>query len=106
MYPSIRQLLREIKSGLTTLYGMRLHGVYLYGSYARDEAESESDVDVLVVLDDFERYGAEVDRTSVLVADLSLQYGVSVSTVFVRAQAWQRGDTPFLLSVREDAIPA
>lgn len=101
----IQSLMDELKMGLEAVYGERLKGVYLYGSYARDEADEESDVDVLVVLDDFERYGAEVNRTSELGASLSLQYGVSVSKVFLRERDWLSGQTPFLANVREEAIP-
>jgi type I restriction enzyme S subunit len=106
MNGSIQSLLHELKAGLQTLYGERLKGVYLYGSYARNEADEESDVDVLVVLDDFERYGAEVNRTSELGASLSLKYGVSISKVFLRKRNWLDGQTPFLANVREEAIPA
>lgn len=101
---TIKTLLRELKAGLAVLYGQRLRGVYLYGSYARGEADPESDVDVLVVVDDFERYGAEVDRTSDLTWRLSLHYGVSISKVFLRERDWQIGQTPFLANVREEAI--
>jgi type I restriction enzyme S subunit len=102
----IRELLLELKSGLQSVYGKQLKGVYLFGSYARREADRESDVDVLVVLQDFERYALEVDRTGALAADLSLTHGVSVSLVFMREHEWLWGDTPFLLNVREEAIPA
>ncbi len=100
----IRNLLNELKTELNKIYGEHLKGVYLYGSYARGEEDSESDVDVLVVLDDFERYGAEVDRTGELGASLSLKYGVSISKVFLRECDWLGGQTPFLVSVREEAV--
>jgi predicted nucleotidyltransferase len=103
---SIRELLFELKSGLRSVYGDRLKGVYIFGSYARGEADRESDLDILVVLQAFDRYAQEVDRTGALAADLSLTYGVSVSLVFMREPEWLRGDTPFLLNVREEAIPA
>jgi len=80
--------------------------VYLFGSYARGEQEAESDVDVLVVLDDFEDYGEEVDRASSLASELSLAHDLSVSEVFVRERDWLHGDTPFLRNVREEAVPA
>lgn len=104
--PSIRELLLELKSGLASLYGERLKGVYLFGSYARGEADRESDLDILVVLQDFNRYAHEVDRTGKLAADLSLKCGVSISLVFLREHEWLRGDSPFLSNVREEAIPA
>ena len=103
---TINNLLRELKTGLQSLYGDRLHGIYLYGSCARGEAGRESDMDILVVLDSIPSYSAEVDRTSALIASLSLRHSVSVSRVFVSLHDWQRGQTPFLLNAREEAIAA
>lgn len=99
-------LLGELKAGLAELYDRRLRGVYLYGSYARGDYDAESDFDVLVVLEGFACYGAEVDRTADLAARLSLQYGVSISLVFVRQGDWLAADTPFLRHVRDEAIAA
>ena len=96
----------ELKSGLAMIYGERLKGVYLYGSYARGDEDKESDFDILVVLEDFERYVQEVDRTGQLAADLSLKYGISISKAFVRERDWVHDATPFLVNVREEAIPA
>jgi predicted nucleotidyltransferase len=102
----LEALLGELRAGLEAVYGERLKGLYLYGSYARGEADSESDVDVIVVLDKFDHYGGELDRTSVLVSTVSLKYALSVSRVFVREQEWLRSETPFLANAREEAIPA
>ncbi len=88
MKNTIKDLLGELKQGLTTIYSGRLRGVYLYGSYATGEEDNESDVDVLVVLDHFDHYAAEVDRTGELGAALSLGYGVSISRVFMREPEW------------------
>lgn len=106
MTGTIQSLMDELKKGLAALYGARLRGVYLFGSYARHEADRESDVDVLVVLDRVPNYTAEIERTGVLTSSMSLQYGVSVSRVFVSEQDWAGRETPFLANVREEAVPA
>ena len=78
----LKRLMSELRRGLSDLYGARLRGLYLFGSHARQAADAESDVDVLIVLDRIERYGAEVDRTGDFASRLSLKYGVTVSRVF------------------------
>jgi len=103
---SLHLLLTELRTGLAAIYGIRLRGVYLFGSHARNEADTESDVDVLVVLDQVEQYGREVSVTGPLISQLSLQFGVSISRVFVSQQDWTDRHTPFLANVREEAIPA
>ncbi len=103
---TVETLLAELKSSLEALYRERLRGVYLYGSYARGEAEDGSDVDVLIVLDRLEGYGTEIDRTSELVSKVSLTYGISVSRVFVSEGEWKKAEGLFLANIREEAIPA
>jgi type I restriction enzyme S subunit len=103
---SVAQLLKELKSGLRALYGSRLRQVYLYGSYARGDQDTESDLDILIVLSDYNHYGEEIDRTSLLTSQLSLKYNISISTVFLRWRDWREADTPLLRNVRAEAIQA
>ena len=104
--PVIHDILNELKAGLQLTYGEKLKGVFLFGSYARGDADRESDCDILVVLEAFDRYALEVDRTAALAADVSLKHGVTVSLVFMREREWLHGDTPFLSNVRDEAVPA
>jgi len=101
-----KTILRQLRSGLNSLYGPRLRGVYLFGSYARGEEDAESDLDVLIILDQIPRYGVEIDYTGQLISELSLQSGISISRVFVSEQDWAGRQTAFLANAREEAIAA
>ena len=105
MSTAIKELLAELKGRLQVLYGERLKGVYLFGSYAREEADEESDVDVLIVLDRVDDYSGEINRTSYLTAELSLQHDRSISCVYVSEDSWKEEQTMFFLNVRAEAIP-
>jgi predicted nucleotidyltransferase len=102
----IKPLLSELKAGLQSLYGDRLRGLYLFGSYARGTAEPDSDVDVLIVLDEIASYGGEIRRTGDLTSSVSLKFGVSVSVVLMSVTDWEHGENPFLLNVRDEAVAA
>jgi uncharacterized protein len=102
----IQNLLKELKDGLSHIYGDRLKGVYIYGSYARGQERSDSDIDIMIVLDDYQSYGKEIDRTGELVSKLSLEYGISISRVLMKEIQWMESDTPLLRNIRMDGIPA
>jgi len=93
-----------VASHLSQLYGERLKGLYLYGARALGEAEADAEVELLVVLDEVDRYGEELERTSLVCASLTLALGVVVSRVFVSQAKWEggAGGPP---AVRAEAIP-
>ena len=106
MNTKVRSILGELNLRLLALYGERLRGVYLFGSYARDEANEESDADILIVLDRVENYSREIDTTSELTSELSLEHGISLSRVFATEEQWRTGQTNFFQNLREEAVPA
>jgi hypothetical protein len=63
-------------------------------------------VDPLIVLDRIERYFAELQRTGELASEVSLRYGLSVSSVFVQEREWEMQDSAFLANVRGEAVAA
>jgi predicted nucleotidyltransferase len=97
---------RRMRKGLSEIYRKRLRGVFLYGSRARGEHGPDSDVDILIVLDHVGPYGEELERTSKLASDLSLDAGVIVSRAFASEVDWRTGAKPFLVSARADALEA
>ena len=106
MAVEIRDLLAELKKGLTQIYGDRLKAVILFGSYARGDYDESSDVDVMIVLSDYQNYGAEIDRSGNLVSRLSLKYDTSISRVIMKEIQWQKSDTPLLRNIRAEGVLA
>jgi len=96
--------MKELKEGLVRIYGDKLKAVYLYGSYARGDARTDSDIDVMIVLNNYKSYGKEIDRTGKLTSNLSLEYGISISRVLMKEMQWKSSDTPLLRNIRMDGI--
>ena len=99
------EILHAYHEGLKRVLGEALDAVILYGSAARGEEHSESDIDVLCVLRQPFDYAQMIARTSALTARLSLEYGVVVSRAFVTRDDYEMRQTPFLMNVRKEGVP-
>jgi predicted nucleotidyltransferase len=106
MSPKIQRLLAELKKGLTDLYGKRLKAVYLFGSYARGDYNNNSDLDVMIVLDNYTSYWDELVYSAELASDLSLEYDVTISRMIMTEDQWKKGDLPILRNIRAEGVPA
>lgn len=104
MPKEIKSLLEKLKSGLKQMYGEQFKEAYLFGSYARGDYNPDSDIDILIILSDFEKYGAELNRTSELIGSLSLEYGTTISVIFTRQREWQMDKLPLLLNIHAEGI--
>jgi predicted nucleotidyltransferase len=104
MPTNIQKILKKFKQSLTRLYGDRIRRIYLFGSYARGDFEDGSDLDVLIVLDTFRFHNKEISRTADLVSDLSLQYLITVSPMFMRERDRVSGKKPLLRNVKIEGI--
>ena len=87
----LQTILAATKKGLQKLYGPRLKGPVLYGSYARGEARPDSDLDFLVIEPEVEDHLGEVARLSQTLAPLMVPTDVLVVSA-ERFEYWK--DTP------------
>jgi predicted nucleotidyltransferase len=104
MNPVIQAIAAELRRELDALYGDRLVRVLLFGSQARDEAVSGSDIDVLVVLKPPVRPGPEIGHVGPITARLSLNHDVVISCTFVSAERYALEQTPLLVNARREGI--
>ena len=95
----------EIKQALHIIYGDRLQGVYLYGSYARGDFHTGSDVDILVVLAGQVRPAKEIDRVNEAVSDISLRYDLLIAIYPTSVDWLLERQSPFFKNVRREGIP-
>jgi len=102
----VLRLVREFRERLAAVYGERLRGVYLYGSYARGEATEDSDIDVAVILAGPVDRRAEDDRNSDLIGDLSLRENCVLMPVFISEEDFRKAPYAIHRSIAREGVPA
>lgn len=101
----LASILQTLRAKLEQVLGEKVQAVYLFGSRARGDAAPDSDVDVLIVVRGAFDYWDLLGRTSEVVSALSLQHDVVISRCFVTQEQFERGQSPFMLNVRREAVP-
>jgi predicted nucleotidyltransferase len=96
-------ILCRIKDELSAIYGPRLSGVILFGSRARRENRPSSDIDILVLIREFERSRDRNDRLFQLSDEIFEETGLELN-VFARDERELTRRTIFMHNVREEGV--
>lgn len=94
-------LAREIAGEIRGLFGSRLVDVVLFGSYARDNASDESDLDLAVVLRDVKSAWVDGRVMDDLLWEKTLQSGITISALVVDSADWVTAKIPVLMTAKE-----
>ncbi len=104
----INTILEKLRDPLAILYGERFRGLYVFGSYARPDAGGDlgenSDLDIALILSDFDSLHDERERFGDIVYDLSLEYGLVISVVPIREADFREGRTTFTQVISQYAV--
>ena len=100
----ILSVLASLREYVQTEYQERLDRVILFGSQARGDAQSSSDLDVLIVLQDPVNASAELDRTSHFIAQLCLDHNLLISRLFLSRSRFETENSPLLRNIRQEGI--
>lgn len=100
----ITQLVNQVKNHLITTYGEKIREVILYGSHVRGEPTKDSDIDILVLIDDsIDPF--EVRRSlSDLLFDILLEEGELISVVVLPEDFFENYNYPFMLNVKKEGV--
>jgi len=99
-------ILQEIRKRLESAHGNRLRGVVLYGSEARGQPRPDSDVDVLVLLDEPLDYVRDLEAGLNALYPLSLKLGRRISAKPVSAKAYETLDCPLYRNAHREGVMA
>jgi len=102
----IKEILKEFRTEVEKLYGKKLKNIILYGSWARGDATDESNIDLLTVLEGKVTPGKEVDKMINIITEINLKYGVLISVYPISDSACSTVNSPLLINVRREGIPA
>jgi uncharacterized protein len=95
---------REAARVLKRAYGDRLVDVVLFGSWVRGDAHEESDVDLLVVLDEVIDRARERRLIVDVLFDLGVDRGRAIEGFAVSEQDFRSAERPILKEAREHGI--
>ncbi|RMH10307.1 MAG: nucleotidyltransferase domain-containing protein [Armatimonadetes bacterium] len=100
----IRQITERIKTHLFQRFGAGVDSILLYGSHARGEASTESDIDLLVLIHDTLNPSTVRASLSELIFDILLEQGELISVIVLPKRYYEANASVFLHNVRKEAI--
>jgi predicted nucleotidyltransferase len=106
MDKKIKLLIDRIKAHLIKVYGGKIKKVILYGSYVRSQATTDSDIDVLVLVDNSLNPSEVRESLSELLFDILLEESELFSVIVVPEHLYETYNSPFILSVKKEGLVA
>ncbi len=101
----VLRIVRELHANLDVVYGDRLKGVYLYGSYARGDAREDSDIDVAVVLTGPVKRSEELKRTKAFIPDMCITENCLIMPLFLSEMEFKAKSLDIVQFIAEEGIP-
>lgn len=101
------ELINDIIYNIKAVLGEKLKSIVLYGSYARASQESDSDIDIIALVDGDDSYIKSVDDLITdITVDLSLKYNIVVSILLQNLDQYRQflDVLPFFMNIEKEGI--
>ncbi len=99
-------MINQVKTHLVKMYGEKIKRIILYGSYVRGETTRDSDIDILVLVDESLNPFEVRESLSDLLYDILLEEGELVSVIAVPEDFFESYNSPFMLNVKKEGVVA
>lgn len=100
----IKTILDEVKQCLKKIYGDKLKGIILYGSYARGDFTDGSDIDLIILLEDMKEPMAEREKYFNDIWELDLKYDTVISIIPFKEEDYRTRRLPIILNAKKEGI--
>jgi len=100
----IKPLLSEIRKLLEKIYADRLVKIILYGSFVRNEATNDSDIDIAVVLKGRISKIKEIDKIHEIIYPLTIEYGELISVNPISEEELKDTEWPLYYHIQNEGI--
>ncbi len=101
----VKAALYDLQTELQKIYGRLAPAILIYGSYARDEENADSDIDILLLYRKKIQPGKEIQRISVVLSDLNLRYQVLISILPGMETDYQNAKGALWQNLQRESIP-
>lgn len=100
----IKTILDEVKKCLKGIYGDKLKGIILHGSYARGDFTDGSDIDLIILLEDMKDLLAEREKYFNEIWKLDLKYDTVISLLPFKEDEYRKRRLPVILNAKREGI--
>lgn len=104
---SVRELIYEFSKDMHWLFGQDLSKIIVYGSYARGDYKTDSDVDVMILVKPSEEVIRKYrDQVSDCAFEYLIKYGIDISPVIKNEEHFNYwvDNLPYYRNIRDEGV--
>lgn len=104
---AINIIVEETVAGLKDVFKEKLSSVILYGSFARNDFDNESDIDIMALVDlenkDISKYLKEINKH---IEPLEMKYDIVISPIIQNIKQYEqyKVSLPFFRNIEKEGV--